>query len=489
MPPKTEKEKELFAWLVFAQAGTFSLNIPVNENYVLPTLASGDALLFADREKQVATGIRRLYLIRSEAERTILYFDRIVDFASPVPLDKIQFVLPDAPAIVWKLELPKLEQALHLANQPEFKHLPELSAYDPACQSFVRDMLQQAVVSDLLGPACGSEEEIVGMSVRDRYLVGRLAPRIPCDKKDAIKDNPFTNDGEDAPDDLVVAANENHTPQAKSASVAKDEEEEDAIDATNNQSLVPSSFGFTFCMDGTLPEIEVIATWGRYERTESEFAINPKNGNPARCWKRIPSGGSLKLKLSEGRIAPKSIDASCERVFIQGSVSRQLSNSSRMVTLFLVNDQELPEVNQDTTWIFQPEIRVKSPLGNAIFMRRPLWDVEESDEELQALNMIYRKQVEFAVGHGVAVHAIASSEDYEKATEIYTVVLPQYEIPVTETPGINPQDRPAMQKLRQEGFLDMRKLAQLPVDEPIAALAILTDDYGVLELVCSWRCK
>ena len=220
----------------------------------------------------MATGIRRLYLIRSEAERTILYFDRIVDFASPVPLDKIQFVLPDSPAIVWKLELPKLEQALHLANQPEFKHLPELSAYDPACQSFVRDMLQQAVVSDLLGPACGSEEEIVGMSVRDRYLVGRLAPRIPCDKKDAIKDNPFTNDGEDSPDDLVVAANENHTPQAKSASVAQDEEEEDAIDATNNQSLVPSSFGFTFCIDGTLPEIEVIATWGRYERTESEFA-------------------------------------------------------------------------------------------------------------------------------------------------------------------------------------------------------------------------
>src|SRR5574344_1047919 len=36
-----------------------------------------------------------------------------------------------------------------------------------------------------------------------------------------------------------------------------------------------------------------------------------------------------------------------------------------------------------------------------------------------------------------------------------------------------------MQKLCQEGFLDMRKLAQLPVDELIAALAILTDDYGV----------
>lgn len=478
MPQKTEKGKELLAWLVFAQANQFSLYIPETENYVIPALSSGDAFLLADREKQIALGVRRIYLIRQESDATIFYFDRVADFVHSIPLAQIEFVVPDAPATVWKLEVPKLERALQLANLPEFKALSELPARDPACQSFVRDLLQQAVVSDLLGPAGGSEEEIVGMSVRDRYLVGKLAPRVPYADLDDVKDNPFSDDGEDSPDDLVVAANENHNPMSKSAADENREEEEDAIDATNNQSLVPSSLGFTFCIDGTLPEIEVIATWGRYERTDSEFIINPKTDKPKRCWKRVPAGGSLSLRLAEGRIAPRNIDPQCDRVFIQGVVSRMLSNGSRMVTLFWVNDQEIPDINQDAAWVFQPEIRVKSPTGAAIFMRRPLLDVEEADDELKSLNMIYRKNVEFAVGHGIAVHAIPAEDDYEKATEIYTVVLPQYEIPVTETPGIEAEDRPAMQKLYREGFLDMRHLAELPKDELIAALSILTDDYA-----------
>ena len=32
-------------------------------------------------------------------------------------------------------------------------------------------------MDDLLGPANGPREEVVGMSVRDRYLVGKLAPK------------------------------------------------------------------------------------------------------------------------------------------------------------------------------------------------------------------------------------------------------------------------------------------------------------------------
>lgn len=471
-------EKERSAWIVFTKPEMFTLTIPDRSDYVLPALASGDAFLFVDRKQALALGVRRIYLIRHENTGTTFYFDRIADFTTPIPLSSIEYVVPDSPAIVWKLEFSRLEKALQLANLPNFKALPEFSADDPACQNFVRNLLQQAVVSDLLGPAGGAEEEVVGMSVRDRYLVGKLAPRVPYEDQEKEKDNPYTNDENDAPDDLVVAANENHSPQLKNAAPGNMEEEEDAIDATNNQSLVPSSLGFTFCIDGTLPEIEIIATWGRYERAESEFIINPKNDKPKLCWKRIPAGGSLTLKLSEGRIPPRTIDSACDRIFIQGTVTRMLSNGSRMVTLFLVNDQERPEVNQDAAWLFQPEIRVKSPSGAAIFLRRPLLKIDDFDDELQSLNMIYRKHVEFAVGHGIAVHAVPSPDDYEKATEIYTVVIPQYEVPVTETPGTLPEDRPAMQRLYQEGYLDMRHLAKLSRKELIAALSILTDDYA-----------
>src|SRR5438132_1154190 len=41
----------------------------------------------------------------------------------------------------------------------------------------IRDELEQMVLADLLGPVGGPEEEIDEPSVRDRYLVGMLAPK------------------------------------------------------------------------------------------------------------------------------------------------------------------------------------------------------------------------------------------------------------------------------------------------------------------------
>ena len=41
----------------------------------------------------------------------------------------------------------------------------------------IREELEQMVLNDLLGPAGGPAEEIAEQSVRDRYLVGMLAPK------------------------------------------------------------------------------------------------------------------------------------------------------------------------------------------------------------------------------------------------------------------------------------------------------------------------
>ena len=40
----------------------------------------------------------------------------------------------------------------------------------------IREKLERMVLLDLLGPVGGPEEEIDEPSVRDRYLVGMLAP-------------------------------------------------------------------------------------------------------------------------------------------------------------------------------------------------------------------------------------------------------------------------------------------------------------------------
>src|SRR5690606_20485646 len=118
-----------------------------------------------------------------------------------------------------------------------------------------------------------------------------------------------------------------------------------------------------------------------------------------------------------------------------------------------------------------------------IFRRRPALDAhagaadDDDIRERLALEMIYRDRVEFAVGHGVAVHAVAGP-DVARAVELRTAVMPQYEVPVTETPGSDPQDRPAMRRLADEGLLDMKLLAELEKGQLVTALGILTEDYA-----------
>ena len=41
----------------------------------------------------------------------------------------------------------------------------------------LRSKLEEMVVNDLLGPAAGENEELTERNVRDRYVVGVLAPR------------------------------------------------------------------------------------------------------------------------------------------------------------------------------------------------------------------------------------------------------------------------------------------------------------------------
>src|SRR5258708_4730045 len=85
----------------------------------------------------------------------------------------------------------------------------------------IREELEQMVLKDLLGPVGGPEEEIDEQSVRDRYLVGMLAP-----KRQELSPEEF--------DEL---------PQGGSGSV-----EDGTAESTSpaNKTLFPSSFRMTF---------------------------------------------------------------------------------------------------------------------------------------------------------------------------------------------------------------------------------------------------
>ena len=416
--------------------------------------------------------VGRVLRLRSTLETTTIFFDRLSIADAPAPVTSVSLAPPssgNARRIQWDEFVAALSTALHqtVGGVPPIED-----------RAYIRELLQLAVVDDLLGPAGGPREHIVDMSVRDRYLVGKLAPR-----EAAERGQEFPVDPEEVEDDatgLIVR----EQPEKSGAPTPKgslESEPPDEIDAASNQSLVPSSFGITFCVDGDAERIEVEARWGSYERMPNEeHELTRRNGQKAKVWQRIPCGGKRVLPLTEGVIRHQAPDANRPAVRIQGSIRAKNANGDRLVTLFLINAQEEPDTNRDTAWLFQPELIVRAEAGaskRAIFRRRPVLDADGNDPERESLEMIYRNRVEFAVGHGVAIHAEAA-DDVTLATEVRSTVMPQYEVQVTETPGLDPADRPAMKEMVASGLLDMQRLATLEVTELVDALNVLTKDYA-----------
>lgn len=450
-------------------------------------VAEGDglAVVRTEGDRLLVVAFARAYRMRSGADATTFYFDAIVRPNPSQDPASLGIAPPDADAPISRLDWPVFENALKTVAGIDFGGIPFVNGESAREQAYIRELLQIAVEDDLLGPASGPAEEIVGMSVRDRYLVGKLAPRTRGEVDGieglqgptAIEER--APDGS-VPDDLRPYRDQRHQPGEEFASTAgaadPDDDEAQGVDASKNQSFVPSSLGLTVCVDGSAKRIEIEARWGRYERTVSEEQTT-EDGKPLRAWKRIPSGGRVEVRLVDGPIRPSPPDPACPQVVVQGAVRAPLANGDRLVTVFLVNDQPQPDQNQDEAWVFQPELILRQPDSEAVFRRRPVVGHDEPDREREALEMIYRRRVEFAVGHSVSVHAEPSPTDPERSMEVRTRVLPQHEVPVTETPGLDAADRPAMRRLIEIGALDMRRLAELEPPELRAALTILADDY------------
>jgi hypothetical protein len=81
------------------------------------------------------------------------------------------------------------------------------------------------------------------------------------------------------------------------------------------------------------------------------------------------------------------------------------------------------------------------------------------------LAMLYRRHVEFAVGHNIAVHADVDPSDPNRAVRLSSRSVPSYEIPKTTPPTIeDAEQNPAFAKLAGL-VLDMKTLSDLPQNQ------------------------
>lgn len=478
----TSSDLSANAWIVQSAPGSrrHSFRIDIGSTS-LPAIKEGHWTVVLHDGGNVSE-VGRILRLRSDLSGTTIYFDRWHAVEPSTTLAALGLTAPTG-------------QVARLSWDEFIRILPVLSIPDPGAVPLIndvvytRDLLELAVRDDLLGPAGGPLELIKDMSVRDRYLVGKLAPRRPdVEQEPRIEPASASDEAGDLEDERNASR---HEPGAEFASasgcVEPEDDPLDEIDTTNNQSLVPSSLGLTFCVAPDVQVLAVDARWGRYERVPGdEHDTVKKRKNRAgqdedvkvRIWRRVPCGGVEMVPLVDGAIRPCMPDRDQPDVRLQGSV-RTNNNGERLVTLFIVNGQVEPEENKDSAWLFQPQIVVEGPEGRSVFRRRPSSEVVVDDPERDRLSLIYRNRLEFGVGHGVSVHADVSPEDTTQAHRVSTEIIPSYEVAITETPGLDPRDRPAMRRMVDEGWLDMTQLAQLQPDALKEAISCLIDDYAV----------
>jgi hypothetical protein len=305
----------------------------------------------------------------------------------------------------------------------------------------LRHELERLVLADLLGPAGGEEEEVDEANVRERYLVGMLAPlgvMLQPDEQDEL-----------------ATAQEGDMAEGRAEPIAPP-----------TASPVPASCGLTCCVDGAVTELRVEARWGQYRRLAPE---HPTPGGPTLVWRRFPMGGTRIVRLHEGGgLRTFSPDPRLPGVVIRCRARRV--GGDWLVTLFLVNGQPDPPRLRDHAWLFQVELSVTGVEGGSPFLRRPQF-VTENDPEARRLAMAYRDQVEFASGHGIATHVDIDAEDPRRATRVSTASAPRFEVARTDPPTL--EEEPALAAVD----LDMRSLATAPPAELSRRLLPLVEAY------------
>ena len=308
----------------------------------------------------------------------------------------------------------------------------------------LRRELEQLIASDLLGPAGGEHEILTDPRERvsARYLVGMLAPRGTVAIEPGRLDDAGV-DGDTGGSEATTGA-----------------------DLTAQSALFPSSFGLTFAAIPEVSDIRVTVTWGKYLKERQE-------GHEEKVWKRYPVGASRNIVLREGLLESVDVSDQAPGVRVRGRCTK--GSGAWLVSLFLVNEQHTPKTNKDEAWLFQPTLTITVDNHAAPFVSRGEAVTgggrPGSTDEQAELDLLFRHEVEFAVGHGVAVHAVPSPETPARATSLGTVVAPAYEVARVEAPSL--EEVPDLSSV----VLDMKTLAEIPDVAVSAALGPLADAY------------
>ncbi len=278
---------------------------------------------------------------------------------------------------------------------------------------------------ELLGPRDGEREELREEPQR-RYTVGTLYPR------DASAE-PVTREEEE---DTAGAAGD-----AGRGGLRENQADDPVVLA--NQYL-PSSMGLSFYLRGDDPGVAVSVSAARYlevdreSGTDSGSGSGNRRGRRDRRWQRTPIAASEEGSVLE--LVPGSAGNRTDREILDGTARLNAvwrpGRDGWLVTVTIINSSEshsgtLPAAED---CLYQVELRCR-PAGKGHIAAYPRSRTLTNDQEEHLLDLLYRHQVAYGVGHGCSV-AWDEPANGETA-EIRTDLLPSCEVPAMtyELPG------------------------------------------------------
>lgn len=230
-----------------------------------------------------------------------------------------------------------------------------------------RNKLVQYLNKQLVGPING-EKEVITDTPHKRYLMGTLFPLAAC-----------VDDTNDAQDD-----------DSASEALAND--------------FKPSSMAISFAISPN-SKFNLEVSCGQYSRIHSQWERTPLKHfdtiQPQKSFNKLIFEGKARLDISV-------------RPYNRGSI----------VTVAFSNRVSSSEKLNPEHCLYQSGLKVEVVEGQ--IKEYPTSDRFKLDEEQQELNLTYRNQVPWAVGHGVAVDW--ESTKGEKPNTVFTQVMPYHEV-------------------------------------------------------------
>ena len=235
-----------------------------------------------------------------------------------------------------------------------------------------------------------------------KYLVG------PRESSEILQELPvdFYHVGILYPKDSAVSAEEIDLADAANMRGEECSDDADVFDLANSKSQ--SAMGMTFFVMPEVSELSVKVAWGEYTKIEEDTEKSDSNQ-----WQRTSNAKEVNL----------NVECNTTLSFGRLTLFSRVHNVDglKSITLSLVNSCTSNGKNRVTEAAFQVSMVVTHP--NDVFQPLPPSDSRKSDDEYAVHELLYRKQLCYAVGHGVAVHW-----DRQKVNRISTTWLPEVEV-------------------------------------------------------------